>query len=249
MTYRSALMVLMMIFFCSSLVFGAGSFFESANQADEAGKAVKQQDVPPVDDATVTEEEEEHGNSQIDKDREKDSPADHDNGKGNDDKVANDNAPAGQDRPKDSPADHDNGKGNDDKTAKDNSQTGNDGQKDSPADHDNGKGNDDKAAKDKKVVDPSKPGNNDEFDPAGKFNPGNISGGSDKELISIIDRTWKIKVTGWQFGHSLMNPGFMWSYSHLFEIYRTLYVLPRIFFVGSLDLCWTRCMPTCSSIC
>nr|MBP7633298.1 hypothetical protein [Candidatus Ozemobacteraceae bacterium] len=69
------------------------------------------------------------------------------------------------------------------------------------------------------------------------------------ELISIIDRTWKIKVTGWQFGHSLMNPGFMWSYSHLFEIYRTLYVLPRIFFVGSLDLCWTRCMPTCSSIC
>jgi len=235
-------MVFMMLFFCSSLVFGAGSFFESANQAEEAGKAVKQQDVPPVDDAAVAEEEEEHGNSQIDKDREKDSPADHDNGKGNDDKVANDNSLADQDRQKDSPADHDNGKGNDDKVAKGD-------QKDSPADHDNGKGNDDKGAKDKKVVDPSKPCDNDEFDPTGKFNPGKIDGCSDKELIKIIDKTWNIKVTGWQYGHSLMNPGFIWSYSHLFEIYRSLYVLPRIFFLGNLNLCWSRCIPSCSSFC
>ncbi len=235
MKYRSALMVFMMLFFCSSLVFGAGSFFESANQAEEAGKAVKQQDVPPVDDAAVAEEEEEHGNSQIDKDREKDSPADHDNGKGNDDKVAKGDQ-------KDSPADHDNGKGNDDKVAKGD-------QKDSPADHDNGKGNDDKGAKDKKVVDPSKPCDNDEFDPTGKFNPGKIDGCSDKELIKIIDKTWNIKVTGWQYGHSLMNPGFIWSYSHLFEIYRSLYVLPRIFFLGNLNLCWSRCIPSCSSFC
>ena len=249
MKYRSGLMVFMMLFFCSSLVFGAGSFFESANQAEEAGKAVKPQDAPPVDDASLAGEEEEPGNSKIDKDREKDSPADHDNGKGNDDKVANDNSPADKDRQKDSPADHDNGKGNDDKVASDDSRADKDRQKDSPADHDNGKGNDDKAAKDKKVVDPSKPCDNDEFDPSGKGNPGTIGGCSDKELISIIDKTWNIKVTGWQSRLDLMNHGFSWSHSHLFEIYRTLYVLPRMFFVGNLNLCWSKCMPSCSSIC
>ncbi len=219
MKYRSLLIAFTMLLFCSSLAFGAGSFFETADQASESGQAVKKHEpLPPEEEALPVEDE--AGKSGIDKDREKDSPADHDNGKGNDDKVASETPPADKDR-----------------------------QKDSPADHDNGKGNDDKAAKDKKVVDPSKPGNNDEFDPAGKFNPGKIEGCSDKELITIIDKTWNVKVTGWQFGHSLMNPGFIWSYSHLFEIYRSLYVLPRIFFGGNLNLCWSKCVPSCSSFC
>lgn len=195
MKHRSVFFVFTMLFFCSSLVFGAGSFFETADQAKETGQAVKSQDSIPTDTDAALEEGEEPGKSEVDKDREKDSPADHDNGTGNDDKVAKD--------------------------------------KD----------------KDKNVIDPENPADNDEFDPKGELNPGKMGNCSDQDLVRIIGNTHKINVKGWQYGHNVMTSGFGWSYSHLFEIYRTLYVLPRFFITGGLNIHWGGCGNSCRSIC
>lgn len=87
MSHRKVFLLFSVLFFCGSLVFGAGSFFETANQAKESGKTVKGQDNGPTDKKNDDNQgNDQSGNCEPGQDEPKDSPADHDNGKGNDDK-------------------------------------------------------------------------------------------------------------------------------------------------------------------
>lgn len=85
-------------------------------------------------------------------------------------------------------------------------------------------------------VNPDNLTSNPEVDPKGEYAPSKVVNLSADQLQKLILAKFNVRLLGGLIGKGAEKDGYLWTQKQMWEVYRTLYSLPKIFFCRTLEI-------------